>query len=89
MINGYCSTNKMRGIYMKFKGLFSSLLVLCICLNLTACSYNVARPLIDDTEITLWTYPIGDWGNKDSVEKLLKDFAELHPEIFVKVKYLC
>lgn len=88
MINGYCSTNKMRGIYMKFKGLFSSLLVLCVCLNLTACSYNVARPLIDDTEITLWTYPIGDWGNKDSVEKLLKDFAELHPEIFVKVKYL-
>lgn len=73
---------------MKIKKLFSFLIIFCISISITACSSNVIRPMIEDTEITLWTYPIGDWGNKTAVDKLIKDFNEVHPEISVKVKFL-
>ncbi len=40
------------------------------------------------TEITLWTYPIGSWGDAATVEGLLESFNEAHPDIKVKVEYL-
>lgn len=40
------------------------------------------------TEITLWTYPIGSWGDAATVEGLLASFNEAHPDIKVKVEYL-
>lgn len=40
------------------------------------------------TEITLWTYPIGSWGDAATVEGLLASFNEAHPDITVKVEYL-
>ena len=39
------------------------------------------------TEITLWTYPIGGWGNQDTVNKLIADF-KAETGITVKVEYL-
>ena len=40
------------------------------------------------TEITLWTYPIGGWGNQDTVNTLIAGFEAANPGIKVKVEYL-
>ena len=39
-------------------------------------------------DITLWTYPIGKWGDSDSVNELLADFNAQYPHIHVTVEYL-
>lgn len=38
--------------------------------------------------ITLWTYPIGKWGDSATVDGLIANFNEVHPEISVTVEYL-
>ena len=40
------------------------------------------------TDITLWTYPIGSWGDSATVSSLISSFEEAHPEIKVSVEYL-
>ena len=40
------------------------------------------------TAITMWTYPIGNWGNAETVDAILAEFNKVHPEISVKVEYL-
>ena len=40
------------------------------------------------TDITLWTYPIGNWGDSATVSGLIASFEEAHPEIHVSVEYL-
>ena len=40
------------------------------------------------TEISLWTYPIGNWGDQATVDSLLAAFNEKYPNITVKVEYL-
>ena len=40
------------------------------------------------TEITLWTYPIGDWGNQNTVDALIEAFENAYPNIMVRVEYL-
>lgn len=40
------------------------------------------------TDITLWTYPIGSWGDAATVDSLIASFNEAHPEINVTVEYL-
>ena len=42
----------------------------------------------DDTTITLWTYPIGGWGNSDVVDELIAGFEAANPGIKVQVEYL-
>lgn len=42
----------------------------------------------EGAEITLWTYPIGNWGDADTVNGLIASFNEVHPEIKVTVEYL-
>ena len=39
-------------------------------------------------EITLWTFPVGNWGNLTSVSRLIASFQREHPEIHVKVECL-
>ena len=39
-------------------------------------------------DITLWTYPIGKWGDSESVDTLLADFNAKYPDIHVTVEYL-
>lgn len=39
-------------------------------------------------EISLWTYPVGDWGKQEVVDKLLADFNAKYPDIKVTVEYL-
>ena len=40
------------------------------------------------TDITLWTYTIGSWGDAETVDGLIASFNEAHPEINVTVEYL-
>ena len=40
------------------------------------------------TTITLWTYPIGSFGDSATVDALIAKFNEKHPEISVTVEYL-
>ena len=40
------------------------------------------------TDITLWTYPVGSWGDSAVVDGLIANFNEAHPDINVKVEYL-
>lgn len=41
-----------------------------------------------EVEITLWTFPVGNWGNPTSVASLLAGFHKQHPNIHVTVEYL-
>ena len=37
-------------------------------------------------DITLWTYPIGEWGNAETVDSLIQDFNKEYPGINVTVE---
>ncbi|MBQ9989371.1 MAG: extracellular solute-binding protein [Lachnospiraceae bacterium] len=39
-------------------------------------------------EISLWTYPVGDWGKEDAVKELIAGFNEVYPNITVDVQIL-
>lgn len=41
-----------------------------------------------ETEITLWTYPIGSWSQSDVVNEIIANFNAVYPDIKVKVEYL-
>ena len=40
------------------------------------------------TEIALWTYPIGGWGNQETVDGLIAAFEAANPGVKVTVEYL-
>lgn len=42
----------------------------------------------EDIEITLWTFPVGNWGNPTAVGNLLAGFHQEYPNILVSVEYL-
>ena len=82
------------------KKVLALLLSLAMVLSLAACSVQkngntTTNDNKDDgsstgtaTEITLWTYPIGNWGKAEVVDEILAKFNEDHPEIKVTVQYL-
>ena len=39
-------------------------------------------------DITLWTYPIGKWGDAQTVDSLIENFNKEYPQISVTVEYL-
>ena len=39
-------------------------------------------------EISLWTYPVGNWVDEATVSELISDFNAAYPNITVKVEYL-
>ena len=41
-----------------------------------------------ETEISLWTYPVGGWGSSSSLSNLLSGFRRQYPQYYVSVKYL-
>ena len=59
-------------------------LLLCLMLALPAAA------LADDmtTEITLWTFPVGGFGDDEQVQTLIADFNAVYPNIKVNVEYL-
>ena len=71
------------------KKILALLLALVMVFALVACGNN-EQPggnNGDAVEITLWTYPIGGWGNADTVAKMTADF-EAATGIKVVVEYL-
>ncbi len=54
----------------------------------TATSGSTAATTGDATEITLWTYPVGNWKDSATVDGFIAKFNEKEPNIKVKVEYL-
>lgn len=46
------------------------------------------EPDVREQEITLWTFPVGNWGNLTSVSSLIAGFQREYPEIQVNVECL-
>lgn len=46
------------------------------------------EPSAAPVEISLWTYPVGDWGDQATVDALIADFNAVYPNIPVNVEYL-
>ena len=66
------------------KRFLSILLVLCIALSLLPVTAAAASKV----EISLWTYPVGEWGNAETVDALISKFEKANPGISVNVEYL-
>ena len=49
---------------------------------------NESTPTAENVEISLWTYPIGNWVDEATVASLIADFNAVYPNITVKVEYL-
>ena len=49
---------------------------------------NESTPSAENVEISLWTYPIGNWVDEATVASLIADFNAVYPNITVKVEYL-
>jgi multiple sugar transport system substrate-binding protein len=60
------------------------LFALLLCLMLMIPAFAVA----EDVEISLWTYPIGNWKDDAVVQEMLANFYTVHPEIHVTVEYI-
>lgn len=69
-------------------------LVLAVGLSLGLAACGGGEETVDETvekkevEISLWTYPVGNWGNPSTVAGLLTDFNQKYPDIHVSVDYL-
>ena len=68
------------------KKFLALLLAIMMVLTLTACGSKTEEPTAGGdesnvTEITLWTYPIGGWGNQDTVNELIKGFEAANEAI--------
>ena len=61
---------------------FSLLLALCLIFSFALVSTASAQ------NITLWTYPVGNWGNAEAVQVLIDKFNEVYPDIHVTVELL-
>ena len=60
-------------------------LAVLLVLSMAACNVTKAG---ENVEITLWTYPIGQWTDAATVDALIADFNAVYPNITVKVEYL-
>ena len=68
------------------KKIIAMLLAAMMVLGLCAC--NVQQNNSDDVQLTLWTYPIGGWGDQKTVEALIEGFEAANPGIKITVEYL-
>ncbi len=70
---------------------FSLLIILLSSLVLSGCSVSTvssASSASPVTEIDLWVYQIGNFGNAETVQAFIDDFQSQHPDIHVNVDYL-
>ncbi|MDE7247772.1 MAG: extracellular solute-binding protein, partial [Lachnospiraceae bacterium] len=42
----------------------------------------------EDVELTLWAFPVGNWGNPTAVSNILTSFHRAYPDIHISVEYL-
>lgn len=71
------------------------ILAACTALSLTACGRKQTPETAaqteteqEVTELALWTYPVGEWGNKSTVSNLISEFHKQYPEYHVSVECL-
>lgn len=60
--------------------------LLSVAMVMSLCVFTASAD--DVTEISLWTYPIGNWGDSATVDELIAQFNEVYPNIKVTVEYL-
>ena len=75
------------------KKFLALLLAIMMVLTLTACGSKTEEPTAGGdesnvTEITLWTYPIGGWGNQATVNELITGFEAANDGITATVECL-
>ena len=70
----------------KEDSVMKKLIALFLCLMLALPAFSAMAD--GQVEITLWTYPIGSWGNQETVDGIIARFNEAHPEIKVNVQFL-
>jgi len=71
------------------KKLLALLLALLMLLSLAGCGKQAQEDEEPDViELTLWTFPAGDWGDPAAVETLLTQFNSVYPDIHVTVQCL-
>ncbi len=61
------------------------LFALLLCLMMVLPMASLAEEKVD---ITLWTYPIGNWTNAETVDAIIANFNAVYPNISVTVQYL-
>lgn len=61
------------------------LLVFSVTPIITAFAGETAKPPV---QISMWLYPVGDFGNPETVDRFVSAFQQKHPEISVSVEYL-
>ena len=71
------------------KKLLALLLALLMLLSLAGCGKQAQEDEESGViELTLWTFPAGDWGDPAAVETLLTQFNSVYPDIHVTVQCL-
>lgn len=76
---------------MNQKRIFSLILILVLLLTATACGKTHTEDASQEelpVTVTLWVYPMGDWQDKTAVDTLLRDFADVCPNVTIDVTYL-
>ena len=86
-----------RRSFLKAAGILSAAGALAACggssSSSTAASSTASSAAASSTasagaSIKLWTYPIGGWGNDETVQNLVSSFNAKYPDIKVTVEYL-
>lgn len=60
-------------------------LALLLCMMMLLPAVSLAE---ENVSISLWTYPIGSWGDAATVDGIVANFNAVHPNITVTVQYL-
>ena len=66
-----------------------SAVLLCSCGSRSEVTEPDAEQILpEDLELTLWTFPVGNWGNPTMVANMLTSFHKEYPNIYISVEYL-
>ena len=75
--------------FLKAAGVSAAALGLAACGgSSSSTASSAASAAATGASIKLWTYPIGGWGNDDTVQNLISSFNAKYPDIKVTVEYL-
>ena len=73
------------------KRILAAVLAMALLLSCTACgakNKEPEEPVEIITELTLWTYPYGNWSDSETVNILLSQFSSVYPNIRVTVEFI-
>ncbi len=77
------------------KRVFALLCLMLYSVLLASCGSNPGSLAVEEdsdgqkmTELTLWTFPVGNWGNPATVSRMLNSFHRDNPDVHISVEYL-